>query len=483
MEDNPRSPSTGPSSPEGKAGSACNSEKHGMYAHGVLLHHESVADFAALWDDYYRQFSPNNRAESDLVDRMIAATWRLRRLSAFESAALDHTIDAQRARMDTTYQALDPETRAHSAFAHLATEGFTMHTHGSFQAAQLRHYDRALRNSRLLREIEARFDKEMKERTPRLSATSTDPRQSGKPANSSPRVHTMKPTENRTARTSKRRRGPPAIASRIGKWYNLKTMRYAILAALSTLLHLNAQTTDPNRTGFPHDMIWFNEPKNAQPGVTHHGYHSASMNKEIGYNIWLPPDYVTSSRRYPVVYWLHGRNNTESSDQYPVHYLAEAVEKGALPAMIMVFASGGSQTNYCDSYDGKYLGETTVIKELIPYIDQHYRTIASRDGRSIQGMSMGGFGCMRLGLKYPDLFSSIVAFAGGFRVLRISGAADRAMSKCSKAIRSSFERNTPRRWLAAMPIRSAAALRFPCTSETRTLESSTTATCTRPSTR
>ena len=103
---------------------------------------------------------------------MIAATWRLRRLSAFESAALDHTIDAQRAGMDTTYQALDPETRAHSAFAHLATEGFTMHTHGSFQAAQLRHYDRALRNSHLLREIEARFDKEMKERTPRLSATS-----------------------------------------------------------------------------------------------------------------------------------------------------------------------------------------------------------------------------------------------------------------------------------------------------------------------
>jgi endo-1,4-beta-xylanase len=56
-----------------------------------------------------------------------------------------------------------------------------------------------------------------------------------------------------------------------------------------------------------------------------------------------------------------------------------------------------------------------VIKELIPYIDQHYRTIASRNGRSIQGMSMGGFGCMRLGLKYPDMFSSIVAFAGGFR--------------------------------------------------------------------
>ena len=46
------------------------------------------------------------------------------------------------------------------------------------------------------------------------------------------------------------------------------------------------------------------------------------MNKEIGYNIYLPPGYETSARRYPVVYWLHGRNNTESSDQYPVHFLA-----------------------------------------------------------------------------------------------------------------------------------------------------------------
>src|SRR5215831_17244926 len=192
-------------------------------------------------------------------------------------------------------------------------------------------------------------------------------------------------------------------------------MRYAILAALCTPLLLHSQAADPNKTGFPHDMIWFNEPKNPQPGVTHHGYHSASMNKEVGYNIWLPPGYETSSRRYPVVYWLHGRNNTESSDQYPVHFLAAAIEKGTLPPIILVFASGGSQTNYCDSYDGKYLGETTVIKELIPYIDRHYRTIASRNGRSIQGMSMGGFGCMRLALKYPDLFSSVVAFAGGYR--------------------------------------------------------------------
>jgi enterochelin esterase-like enzyme len=192
-------------------------------------------------------------------------------------------------------------------------------------------------------------------------------------------------------------------------------MRLRLLLAFCSLSILNAQAPDPNKSGFPHDMIWFNEPKNPQPGVQHKGYHSADMDKQIGYSIYLPPGYETSSQRYPVVYWLHGRNNTEVSDAYPITYLADGIASRKLPPMIMVFASGGSQTNYCDSYDGKYLAETTVIKELIPYIDKNYRTIASRDDRAIQGMSMGGFGAMRLALKYPDLFSSVVAFAGGYR--------------------------------------------------------------------
>ncbi len=192
-------------------------------------------------------------------------------------------------------------------------------------------------------------------------------------------------------------------------------MRFHFLIAVCGLSILSSQTTDPNKSGYPHDMIWFNVPKNPQPGVVHKGYHSAAMDKEVGYNIYLPPGYEGGSQRYPVVYWLHGRNNTESSDSYPVQYLADGIAGGKLPPMILVYASGGSQTNYCDSYDGKYMAETTVIKELIPHIDKNYRTIASRDGRALQGMSMGGFGAMRLALKYPDLFTSVVAFAGGYR--------------------------------------------------------------------
>ena len=143
--------SAGPTSPEGKARSARNAEKHGMYTNAVLLHHESAAEFDALRDDYYLQFTPASRAETDLVDRMIAATWRLRRLAALESAAIDHTIDAQRADVDATYDDLDPETRAHLAFEQLTAEGVTLAAYARFQSTQLRQYDRALRSLLILR--------------------------------------------------------------------------------------------------------------------------------------------------------------------------------------------------------------------------------------------------------------------------------------------------------------------------------------------
>jgi endo-1,4-beta-xylanase len=221
-------------------------------------------------------------------------------------------------------------------------------------------------------------------------------------------------------------------------------LRCTLLISFCTALI--AQTADPNKSGFPHDMTWFNPPKQPQPGLIHVGYESASMKIKVGYNIYLPPDYVGGSKRYPVVYWLHGRGGTESSGGYPLHFLSEAVAAGKAPSMIVVYVSGGSQTNYCDSYDGKYMGETTVVKELIPYIDQHYRTIASREGRSIQGMSMGGFGTMRLGLKYPDLFSSIVAFAGGYRFpdeMDTAGASFKEMFNNDAEV---FRKNHPETW-------------------------------------
>ena len=119
-------------------------------------------------------------------------------------------------------------------------------------------------------------------------------------------------------------------------------MRTAVLLTLLFLPILESQTSDPNRTGYARDMVWFNVPKSPQPGYVHKGYHSKLMDKEIGYGLWLPAGYETSTQRYPVIYWLHGRNNTEASDQYPLSYLSDGIAAGTLPPMIVVFASGGS---------------------------------------------------------------------------------------------------------------------------------------------
>src|SRR5262249_16594299 len=122
-------------------------------------------------------------------------------------------------------------------------------------------------------------------------------------------------------------------------------MRYLLLA-FCLVRSVAAQTADPNRSGYPHDMKWFNPPAKPQPGVVHKSFESCSMKVKVGYNIFLPPGYeAAGARRYPVIYWLHGRGGTESSNGYPIHYLTDAIGAGKVPPLILVFAAGGSQTN------------------------------------------------------------------------------------------------------------------------------------------
>jgi pimeloyl-ACP methyl ester carboxylesterase len=67
------------------------------------------------------------------------------------------------------------------------------------------------------------------------------------------------------------------------------------------------------------------------------------------------------------------------------------------------------------------LPETFIIRELIPYVDANYRTIKDRRGRWVEGMSMGGNGALKFALKFPDLFSSVVAYAGSYEPLPKDG--------------------------------------------------------------
>jgi len=172
----------------------------------------------------------------------------------------------------------------------------------------------------------------------------------------------------------------------------------------------------------PGPVVWVNLPDTPlPPGVKHETFHSKSMDRDVGYLIYLPPDYASGNKRYPVIYWLHGIQGTESRFPQLTQKLAQSIAQKKVPPMIMVLPNGGQRTFYCDSVDGKIMSETAIIKELIPHIDANYRTIASREGRALEGFSMGGFGAVHLAFKYPEVFSSMAAGAGAlFDLERIS---------------------------------------------------------------
>ncbi len=212
-----------------------------------------------------------------------------------------------------------------------------------------------------------------------------------------------------------------------------------LLSALA--LWLNAADEKPF-------MSFFNPPAQPLPLEEHHSYQSAVMNSKVGYNIYLPPGYSEpgNTNRYPVIYWLHGRGCSESNDQFPASTVDAAIRSNAIPPLIFVYASGGGMSFYSDSVDGKWMAETTIIKELIPLIDANYRTLPTRKGRAIQGMSMGGFGALKLALKYPALFSSVVAFAGGYR-----SAEGIQADEVSRQILERVFGNDPERFMANHP--------------------------------
>ena len=168
----------------------------------------------------------------------------------------------------------------------------------------------------------------------------------------------------------------------------------------------------------PYDgTVWDNPPSSLPPGMIHGTYHSAVMNVDIGYNIYLPPQYgANPTQSFPVIYFCHGNGVNESSGWEPMRtYLDSAISSGQLPPMLFVWLNAGRNSKYMDAAPGSrmygiVMAETTIIHELIPHIDATYRTIASKEGRAIQGGSMGGMGSLRLAFKYPQLFSSVFAF-------------------------------------------------------------------------
>ena len=161
----------------------------------------------------------------------------------------------------------------------------------------------------------------------------------------------------------------------------------------------------------PEEELWVKPPVEAV-GTERKLFHSERLGRDVSYVIYLPRDYADGDRRYPVLYWLHGRGGSQTGIPGMVERWDRMIADGQSPPMIVVFVNGLSLSSFEDSADGKLPVETVSIQELIPHIDATYRTIATREGRAIEGFSMGGSGAAEWGFKYPDLFGAVSILAG-----------------------------------------------------------------------
>jgi S-formylglutathione hydrolase FrmB len=137
---------------------------------------------------------------------------------------------------------------------------------------------------------------------------------------------------------------------------------------------------------------------------------SKLMARELLYRVILPDDYSTSNeaKRYPVVYLLHGL--TGHFDNWTDKTKLTEYSKSFGYIIVTPEGNDGWYTDSAGIGAEKY--ESYIVKELIPEIDKKFLTIADRGHRAIAGLSMGGYGSIKFGLKYPEMFSLVGSFSG-----------------------------------------------------------------------
>jgi len=153
------------------------------------------------------------------------------------------------------------------------------------------------------------------------------------------------------------------------------------------------------------------KPRAADPRLQTIQFESKLVGKRLPYNVLLPRDYdkpEANAKRYPVLYLLHGLFG---------HYdnwanLTRLIDYSAPYDLIIVMPEGNDNW-YIDSAavpSDKY--ETYIVSELLPDVQQRFRTIDSRDARAIAGLSMGGYGALKFAAKYPEKFSFAASLSG-----------------------------------------------------------------------
>lgn len=131
--------------------------------------------------------------------------------------------------------------------------------------------------------------------------------------------------------------------------------------------------------------------------------------------VYLPPSYYEADKNYPVVYFLHGFGENAKSFVFSSKTNLDEAFKNGAKEFILVGVNGKNKLGgsfYANSpVSGNW--EDYVVNEVVPFIDENFRTLKESDSRGICGFSMGGYGAYNIALKYPDKFSALLTMSPG----------------------------------------------------------------------
>ncbi|MEA2479557.1 MAG: hypothetical protein QOJ07_1479 [Thermoleophilaceae bacterium] len=186
--------------------------------------------------------------------------------------------------------------------------------------------------------------------------------------------------------------------------------RSAIITAIAAAASLTG--TAPASAAAAPGGLEYVKTEQLSPRLQEITFHAPALAGDTGVRVLLPTGYETGKRRYPVLYLLNGALDDQRS--WTDKGAAEQIT--APYPVIVVMPSGGSYGNYVDWYNGGAGGppmwETYHIRQLLPWIDSHFRTKGGRGGRAIAGLSMGGGGTMHYAARHPELFAAAASFSG-----------------------------------------------------------------------
>jgi S-formylglutathione hydrolase FrmB len=154
----------------------------------------------------------------------------------------------------------------------------------------------------------------------------------------------------------------------------------------------------------------------AQERAACRAFHSALLSSSVRYCVYLPATYSAAeakTRKYPVLYLLHGLGGNEQSLALDGEWTAlQDLRRQNMVGEFLVVAPDGWDTFYVNSRDGKTPYSDFFLREFVPFVERSYRVRTERAARGITGFSMGGYGALRMAFAHPELFGSVSAHSG-----------------------------------------------------------------------